>query len=70
MRHTAQQTTARPVPGPLTSHGALWPETLPMALDAPMDLPEPGPFREALQGLHVRELPDEALFQSLFGQRY
>jgi hypothetical protein len=68
MRQTPPQATTRPFPSPITAHGALWPDTLPMAED-PLTLPDTGPFREALEGLQVRELPDAALFQRLFGPR-
>jgi hypothetical protein len=66
MRQTTASSTPLRGPDPITAHGALWPDTLPMA-DDPLALPDTGPFREALEGLQVRELPDLSLFQRLFG---
>jgi hypothetical protein len=69
MRQHASPATPHSAPVPIIDHVALWPDTLPMAEDTPSALPESGPFREAMEGLHVRELPDEGLFQRLFGRR-
>ena len=56
-------------PPPVTAHGALWPDTQPMLLEPDSPPLEPTGFREALHGLHVRELDSDTLFQLFFGPR-
>jgi len=51
-------------PGDSSAPGG-WADTQPASVDpAEKDL---GPFREALRGLQVRELPSDSLFQQFFG---
>jgi hypothetical protein len=69
MHPSTTPATSRQHPGPISAHGALWPDTLPMAEDMTLALPDTGPFRETLTGLHVRELLNDALFQRFFGPR-
>jgi hypothetical protein len=42
-----------------------WAETLPVAFDA---LPEPIVFREALEGLSVRDIDEPEIFRVFFGE--
>jgi hypothetical protein len=54
-------------PPPASVHGGLWPDTQPMGLEPLRSAAEPIPFREALDGLQVRELVSDELFRLFFG---
>jgi hypothetical protein len=45
--------------------GPLWAETMPATFDS---LDEPEPFREALEGLSMREMNEPEIFRVFFGE--
>lgn len=56
--------------GPLgPAHPTAFADTEPMPADFDSPVLDQGPFREALRGLHVRELIGEDIFSRFFGRR-
>ena len=55
---------------PMTSRpGPVWNVTMPLDLWQPRAEPMPAPFREPLNGLHVREISGTEVFEHFFGDR-
>jgi len=64
LAHTLVQPPAAPEHSPAADFNAAWNVTLPVTLAT---LPEPTPFREAIEGLVIREVSEPEVFRHFFG---